>query len=105
MFAIVILSTLAGLYKSGHEEFVGDDKGPTPEEGKAVAGTIFTAVIVYAVRYGLRAVQGLVRMLTGAGVPSILRIPRDASRPREPKGHDCLVNCILFRFDFYTAYI
>lgn len=48
VFAIVILSALGGLYRNNHEEFVGgiDD----PEDGKAVAGPIFTAVIVYAVR-------------------------------------------------------
>lgn len=48
LFAIVILSVIGGLYRSGHEEFVGgvDD----PADGKAVAGTVFTAVIVYAVR-------------------------------------------------------
>ena len=46
-FAIVILSVVASLYRTNHEEFMGsvDD----PEDGKAVAGTIFTAVIVYAV--------------------------------------------------------
>ena len=47
VFAIVILSIIAGLYRSGHEEFVGGQEDP--EDGKAVAGTIFTAVIVYAV--------------------------------------------------------
>jgi ribonuclease kappa len=47
VFGIVILSIIGGLYKSGHEEFVGGVDDPT--DGKAVAGTIFTAVIVYAV--------------------------------------------------------
>lgn len=48
VFAIIILSILGGLYRSDHEEFMGgrDD----PKDGKVVAGTIFTAVIVYAVR-------------------------------------------------------
>lgn len=46
-FAIVILSVVAGLYRSNHEEFMGGREDP--EDGKAVAGTIFTAVIVYAV--------------------------------------------------------
>lgn len=54
VFAIIILSILAGLYRSGHEEFVGGIEDPSPEEGKAVAGTIFTAVIVYAVCHRLR---------------------------------------------------
>ena len=48
VFAIVILSIIALLYRTGHEEFVGGQDDP--EDGKAVAGTIFTAVIVYAVR-------------------------------------------------------
>lgn len=36
------------MYRKGHEEFVGGIEDP--EDGAAVAGTIFTAVIVYAVR-------------------------------------------------------
>jgi hypothetical protein len=53
VFAIIILSVIAGLYRSGHEEFVGGNDDP--EDGKAVAGTIFTAVIVYAVRRNISA--------------------------------------------------
>lgn len=47
-FAIIILTVLAALYRSGHEELVGgvDD----PADGKAVSGTVFTAVFVYIVR-------------------------------------------------------
>lgn len=48
VFAIIILSILASLYRSGHEEFMGTIEDP--EDGKAVAGTIFTAVFVYIVR-------------------------------------------------------
>lgn len=48
VFAIIILGIVGGLYRSGHEEFVGGREDP--EDGKAVASTIFTAVIVYAVR-------------------------------------------------------
>ena len=49
VFAIVILSILGGLFRSNHHEFVGgtDD----PKDGQAVAGTVFTAVIVYAVGF------------------------------------------------------
>ncbi|KAM5375770.1 hypothetical protein ACJZ2D_005826 [Fusarium nematophilum] len=47
VFAIVILSILAGLYRSGHEEFVGGVHDP--DDGKAVAATIFIAVLVYVV--------------------------------------------------------
>jgi hypothetical protein len=54
VFAIIILSAIAGLYRSGHEEFVGGIEDPSPEDGNAVAGTIFTAVIVYAVRLPFR---------------------------------------------------
>ncbi|KAF5018388.1 hypothetical protein F66182_9639 [Fusarium sp. NRRL 66182] len=45
VFAIIILSVIAALYRAGHEEFTGgvDD----PEDNKAVSGTIFTAVLVY----------------------------------------------------------
>lgn len=47
IFAIIILSVLGLVYKNGHEEFVGgiDD----PEDGSAVASTIFVAVFVYIV--------------------------------------------------------
>ena len=48
-FAIIILSALAVLYRSGHEEFAGTRDDPKPEDLGAIAGTIFTAVIVYAV--------------------------------------------------------
>ncbi|KAF4976304.1 hypothetical protein FZEAL_7020 [Fusarium zealandicum] len=47
VFAIVILSILAGLYRSGHEEFTGGVGDP--DDGKAVSGTIFMAVLVYVV--------------------------------------------------------
>lgn len=49
VFAIVILSVLAMLYRSGHEEFTGGIEDPA--DGKAVAGTVFIAVLVYAVRF------------------------------------------------------
>ena len=49
VFAIIILSILGGLYRTNHHEVVGGTEDP--EDGPAVAGTIFTAVIVYAVRY------------------------------------------------------
>lgn len=50
-FAIIILSALAALYRSGHEEFAGTLDDPDPEKLGAIAGTIFTAVIVYAVGF------------------------------------------------------
>lgn len=38
------------MYRSGHEEFVGGDEDPTPEEGLAISGTIFLSVFIYLVR-------------------------------------------------------
>lgn len=49
LFAIVILSILGGLYRNNHHEFLGGVEDP--KDGKAVAGTVFTAVIVYAVSW------------------------------------------------------
>ncbi|KAG2017148.1 hypothetical protein GB937_005746 [Aspergillus fischeri] len=46
-FAIVILSILGSLYKSEHHGFVGSESDP--EDGGAVAASIFTAVVIYAV--------------------------------------------------------
>ncbi|KAK9642008.1 hypothetical protein HCH54_007455 [Aspergillus fumigatus] len=45
-FAIVILSVLGSLYKSEHHGFVGSENDP--EDGGAVAASIFTAVVIYA---------------------------------------------------------
>ncbi|KAG6024200.1 hypothetical protein E4U40_003439 [Claviceps sp. LM458 group G5] len=62
VFAIVILSALAVLYRSGHEELVGGINDPSPEQGKAVAGTIFTAVLVYAAFLVFCGFQGLLHV-------------------------------------------
>ncbi|KAE8145240.1 hypothetical protein BDV25DRAFT_133960 [Aspergillus avenaceus] len=45
LFAIAILSVLGSLYKSEHHGFTGSEG--EPEDGGAVAGSIFTAVFVY----------------------------------------------------------
>ncbi|KKK16200.1 hypothetical protein AOCH_003397, partial [Aspergillus ochraceoroseus] len=45
LFAIVILSVLASLYKNEHHGFTGSEG--EPEDGGAVAASLFTAVIVY----------------------------------------------------------
>ncbi|OXV10358.1 hypothetical protein Egran_01881 [Elaphomyces granulatus] len=45
-FAVIILSILGSLYRSNHHSFTGSEGDP--EDGTAVAGSIFTAVIVYA---------------------------------------------------------
>jgi ribonuclease kappa len=48
IFAIVILSVLGFLFRANHHELVGGTEDP--ENGPEVAGTIFVAVLVYAVR-------------------------------------------------------
>ncbi|KAI1492346.1 hypothetical protein F4809DRAFT_242924 [Biscogniauxia mediterranea] len=60
VFAIIILSILGGLFRSGHHEFLGgaDD----PENGAEVAGTIFIAVIVYAAFLVFCGLQGLLHI-------------------------------------------
>ncbi|KAK4128582.1 hypothetical protein N657DRAFT_562091 [Parathielavia appendiculata] len=45
-FAIVILSVLGILFRGNHPELVGGEEDP--EDGPAVAATVFTAVIIYA---------------------------------------------------------
>lgn len=54
-FAIVILSVIGALFQANHHSMTGtkDD----PENPKAVAATVFSAVIVYAVRYFLLLFQ------------------------------------------------
>ncbi|KUI66212.1 hypothetical protein VM1G_01602 [Cytospora mali] len=47
IFAIIILSILGLAFKHNHEEFVGGIE--QPEDGPAVAHTIFIAVLVYIV--------------------------------------------------------
>lgn len=47
IFAVVILSFIALMFRNGHEEFVGSDSDPS--DGKAVARTIMWAVLVYAI--------------------------------------------------------
>lgn len=47
VFAIVILSVLGLLFRGNHPELVGGVEDP--EDGPAVAATVFTAVIIYAV--------------------------------------------------------
>ncbi|TAQ83560.1 hypothetical protein B7494_g8114 [Chlorociboria aeruginascens] len=49
IFAIVILSVIGALFKSKHHSMVGGTDDPDPKDGAAVAATIFSAVVVYAV--------------------------------------------------------
>ncbi|KAH8602835.1 hypothetical protein B0O99DRAFT_11324 [Bisporella sp. PMI_857] len=46
-FAIVILSVIGALFKSGHHSMMGSTQDP--QDGAAVAATVFGAVAVYAV--------------------------------------------------------
>ncbi|CAG9938011.1 hypothetical protein V2G26_014131 [Clonostachys chloroleuca] len=55
VFAIIILSIIAVLYRSEHEEFPSKDP-------KGVSGTIFTAVIVYAAFFVCCGLQGLLHV-------------------------------------------
>jgi len=47
VFAIIILSIIGGLFSAGHHSMMGTTKDPA--DGKAVAGSVFAAVVVYAV--------------------------------------------------------
>jgi ribonuclease kappa len=47
VFAIVILSVIGALFKSNHHSMMGSTEDP--KDGAAVAVTVFSAVIVYAV--------------------------------------------------------
>ncbi|KAI1103957.1 hypothetical protein F4804DRAFT_210567 [Jackrogersella minutella] len=60
VFAIIILSILGGLFRNNHHEFVGGADDPV--DGQAVAGTVFTAVIVYAAFLVFCGLQGLLHL-------------------------------------------
>lgn len=49
VFAIVILSVIGALFKSNHHSMMGSTDDP--KDGPAVATTVFSAVIVYIVRF------------------------------------------------------
>ncbi|KAH9891386.1 hypothetical protein F4778DRAFT_784979 [Xylariomycetidae sp. FL2044] len=61
-FAIVILSIIGALYRANHHEFVGGVEDPDPKDTSAVASTIFTAVIVYAVFLVFCGLQGMLHV-------------------------------------------
>ncbi|KAK2610855.1 hypothetical protein N8I77_004248 [Diaporthe amygdali] len=60
IFAIIILSVLGLVYKNNHEEFVGGIEDP--EDGSAVASTVFVAVLVYVGFLVCCGLQGLLHM-------------------------------------------
>lgn len=53
IFGIIVLSVLGLAFKNNHEEFVGGIEDPA--DGPAVAGTLFTAVLIYVVGFLLEA--------------------------------------------------
>ncbi|EAW12525.1 uncharacterized protein ACLA_009480 [Aspergillus clavatus NRRL 1] len=60
LFAIVILSVLGSLYQREHHGFTGSED--EPEDGAAVAASIFTAVIIYACFFVFCAFQAYLHM-------------------------------------------
>ncbi|BCS03947.1 hypothetical protein CBS63078_5977 [Aspergillus niger] len=65
VFAIVILSVLGSLYKSEHPGFTGSEG--EPEDGAAVAASIFTAVLVYIAFFVFCAFQAYLHMRARRG--------------------------------------
>ncbi|KAK9794538.1 putative Amino acid permease/ SLC12A domain-containing protein [Seiridium cardinale] len=61
-FAIVILSVIGSLFRTGHHEFTGGKDDPDPKVGGEVAGTIFIAVIVYAGFLVFCGLQGMLHV-------------------------------------------
>ncbi|KAI0125777.1 hypothetical protein BJ170DRAFT_632508 [Xylariales sp. AK1849] len=59
-FAIVILSIIGALYKSGHHELTGGVEDP--KNGTEVAATIFIAVVVYAAFLVFCGLQGMLHV-------------------------------------------
>ncbi|KAL7946509.1 hypothetical protein V8C42DRAFT_320859 [Trichoderma barbatum] len=59
-FAIIILSVLALLYRSNHEQLVGSINDP--KDGKAVSSTVFTAVFVYIGFFVFCGLQGMLHV-------------------------------------------
>ncbi|ROV91312.1 hypothetical protein VSDG_07761 [Cytospora chrysosperma] len=60
IFGIIVLSILGLAFKNNHEEFVGGIEDPA--DGKAVAGTLFTAVWIYVGFVVCCGLQGLLHM-------------------------------------------
>ncbi|MCJ1333274.1 hypothetical protein MMC10_009968 [Thelotrema lepadinum] len=64
-FAILILTPIGALFQRSHYSFVGAEEDPSPEQAQAVAGTIFTAVIVYAAFLVFCGLQALLHVREG----------------------------------------
>ncbi|KAK1989569.1 hypothetical protein LZ30DRAFT_776083 [Colletotrichum cereale] len=60
VFAIVILGVLGLLFGQNHPELVGGEEDP--EDGSAVASTIFVAVLIYIGFFIFCGLQGLLHV-------------------------------------------
>ncbi|KAJ6072402.1 hypothetical protein N7467_010487 [Penicillium canescens] len=65
LFAIVILSVLGSLYSSNNHAYTGSED--EPEDGPAVAASIYTAVIVYAGFFVFCGFQAFLHMRNSRG--------------------------------------
>jgi len=79
-FAIVILSVIGALFKSGHHSMMGSTEDP--KDGAAVAASVFGAVIVYAVCILCSHVLYWVYADPNTGFPSWLWLPGLLAHPR-----------------------
>ncbi|BCR85026.1 uncharacterized protein ACHE_20484A [Aspergillus chevalieri] len=64
-FAVIILSVLGTLYQHDHPGYTGSEGDP--ENGPAVAASIFTAVIVYAAFFVFCAFQAYLHIRASRG--------------------------------------
>ncbi|KAJ5461254.1 uncharacterized protein N7458_002806 [Penicillium daleae] len=71
IFAIVILSVLGSLYGSNNHSFTGSEGDP--EDGPAVAASIYAAVIVYAGFFVFCGFQAYLHMRDNRGGAISLR--------------------------------
>lgn len=100
VFAVLILSVIALLYRGKHEAFMGTTGDPELDQAGAIAGTIFTAVFVYLVSYQSikdRVIWSLTERLIG--LCGVLRLPGHAARAREPTRSDRVINDKASRAD------
>ncbi|PKY05413.1 hypothetical protein P168DRAFT_325769 [Aspergillus campestris IBT 28561] len=65
LFAIVILSVLGSLYQNDHHGFTGSEG--EPEDGGAVAASIFTAVFIYIAFFVFCAFQAYLHVRARRG--------------------------------------
>lgn len=75
VFAIVILSTIGGMFASGHHSMMGSEEDP--KDGGKVAAAVFGAVVVYAVSKPIKMKLGL-GYANSWEIRSVLTTSRDA---------------------------